>query len=366
MHLSHPEKIDTPSLLVFPKKVQHNIQKMVEIAGDKNRLRPHVKTHKMAEVAQMHVAQGIQKFKCATIAEAEMLAQAGAKSILLAHQPVGPKMSRLVSLAVAFPNIKWACIVDDPAIVDQLIALCQAHNTRLNLWIDLDNGMHRSGISPGEDALALCQQINDADNVQFGGIHAYDGHFRAAAFNERKADSDNAFKLVLDFKDALNKQGIAVPEIVAGGSPTFPVHALRDHSINLSPGTYVFWDAGYGGRFADMPFEHAALVATRIISKPGKNRICLDLGHKSIASENPIDKRVRILGHDDMTFVGHSEEHLVVEVEDPSKFAVGDLLLGIPWHICPTVALHQQAYVIEDGEIVDNWKVVARDRVLAY
>ena len=153
-----------------------------------------------------------------------------------------------------------------------------------------------------------------------------------------------------------------MPRLVAGGSPTFPLHA-RDPEIECSPGTCLLWDAGYAATLPDLDFLCAALVVTRVISKPGSNRLCLDLGHKAIASESP-HPRVQLLELPDATPVMHSEEHLVVETPRATEFAVGDVLYGIPWHICPTVALHARAVVVRSGRADAHWKVVARDRLL--
>ena len=133
--------------------------------------------------------------------------------------------------------------------------------------------------------------------------------------------------------------------------------------VECSPGTCVFWDFGYADKLADMDYLIAALVLTRVVSKPGSNRLCLDLGHKAIAAENP-QPRVRLLGLEDAAFVTHSEEHLVVETPRAAEFKVGDALFGIPRHICPTVALHSEAVVIRSGRAVERWKVTARERRL--
>jgi D-serine deaminase-like pyridoxal phosphate-dependent protein len=155
---------------------------------------------------------------------------------------------------------------------------------------------------------------------------------------------------------------LPVPRLVAGGTPTFPIHARRG-DVESSPGTCVFWDAGYAFKLPDLPFLPAALVLARVISKPGPNRLCLDLGHKSIAAEMP-PPRVQFLNLKDAVPVLHSEEHLVLETPRSNDLNLGDCLYGVPWHICPTVALHAEAVVIENGMSAGRWPVVARDRRL--
>ena len=363
--LNDPDQIDTPALLVYPERVQKNIERAIKISGDVNRLRPHVKTHKIPQVAAMHLERDIHKFKCATVAEAEMLALAGAHEILLAHQPVGPKGKRLAALAAAYPKIIFGTIIDNETTLRQLSAAAETAGITLDIWIDIDNGMHRSGIEPGRAAQQLYHLIEDLPGVSAGGLHVYDGHYRDRDFAQRKAAADKAFGDVDTMCDAIEASGSQRPKIVAGGSPTFPVHALRAE-VDLSPGTYVYWDAGYGEGFPDMPFEPAALVLTRVISKPGGKRVCLDLGSKSVSADNPIDNRVRILNADVTAYIGQSEEHLVVEVADPTAVTVGDVWYGVPFHICYAVAQHEKAYAIIDGVVSDIWPIVARSRQLRY
>jgi D-serine deaminase-like pyridoxal phosphate-dependent protein len=126
----------------------------------------------------------------------------------------------------------------------------------------------------------------------------------------------------------------------------------------------VLWDAGYATRFPDLSFLPAALVLTRVISKPGANRLCLDLGHKAVASENP-PPRVHLIGLPDAKAISHSEEHLVLETDQASVIPLGQEFYGIPWHICPTVALHAQACVVEQGRVESRWEILARSRTLS-
>ncbi|MCA9963991.1 MAG: D-TA family PLP-dependent enzyme [Anaerolineales bacterium] len=359
-----PDEIASPALLVFPARVEMNIRHLIEIAGSVERLRPHVKTHKLPQVVAMHQAHGIGKLKCATIAEAEMLAQSGVADILLAYQPVGPTQQRLIDLATAYPASQFGCLVDNETTLRQLAAKLAAANVTLRVWVDVDNGNGRSGIPPSPAAENLVKQIIDTANVVFAGLHVYDGQFGGLAIDDRIAAADAAFAPVHEMVAHLAADGVAVPNIVAGGSPTFPVHA-RQTAVDLSPGTYVFWDAGYGTNCPELPFVPAAVLLTRVISKPGGNRLCVDLGHKAVAGENPLPNRVRFINAPEATFISQSEEHLVIELPNAADFAVGDVLYGIPWHVCPTVALHQEAVVIgEDGAINGRWPIVARNRRL--
>jgi D-threonine aldolase len=360
--LSNEQDVPSPALLVYPDRVRENIRLMVGMVGDARRLRPHVKTHKLAEVVRMQIEAGITKFKCATIAEAEMTAQCGAGEVTLAYQPVGPNIARLLRLAQKFPQTKFSAVVDDAGAIRALSEACAAAGVTIEVLLDLDCGMHRTGIEPGPGAAALYRQVCDSPGLAPGGLHAYDGHNREVDPAARRAAADAYMAPIRALRDELVKAGLAVPRLVASGSPTLPVHAASP-DVECSPGTTLFWDTGYGDRFKDMPFLHAALVLTRVVSKPGGNRLCLDLGHKAIAAENP-HPRATFIGLEDAVATTHSEEHLVIETPRAGEFAVGDCLYGIPRHICPTVALHGQAVVVEGGRAVDRWKVAARERVI--
>jgi D-serine deaminase-like pyridoxal phosphate-dependent protein len=337
------DEVDSPGLLIYPERVKENIRIAKGFLDDANRLRPHIKTNKSPEVTKLFVEAGIIKFKCATIAEAEMLAMNGAKDILLAHQPVGPKAERLKQLITKYPSVKFSCIVDDAHAARQLKGV--------DLYIDLNVGMNRTGIEP-EKALPLYNEFQS----QIVGLHAYDGHLRDPDLAVRKKQSDEGFDRVMKLQAKIPKK----LNIVAGGTPSFSIHAKRK-DVECSPGTFIYWDRGYQSVLTEQPFLIAALVVTRVVSLPGADTICVDLGHKGIASENPIDKRVYFLNAEELSPIGHSEEHLVLKTNG-KQYKVGDVLYGVPHHICPTVNLYDAPNVIENGRYTRNWETVSRKR----
>ncbi|HEY4311041.1 MAG TPA: D-TA family PLP-dependent enzyme [Pirellulales bacterium] len=352
----------TPALVVYPDRVDENLRRMIARTGDVARLRPHVKTHKMPDVVRRKLALGITKFKCATIAEAEMLAQCGAPDVLLAYQPVGPNAARMAQLAATFPATHFSTVADDAQAVRELSAAVEAVGATIEVLLDLDVGMHRSGIAPGEQAVDLYRRIALSPGLKPGGLHVYDGHIRASDLAERREDAETAFAAVDNLLRDLAIAGLPVPRIVSGGTPTFPVYAGHVDR-ECSPGTCVFWDHAYATRFPDLDFLPAALLVTRVISRPTANRLCLDLGYKAVSPDNP-DQRVHLLDLPDAKSVVHSEEHLAIETSHAGEFAVGDVLYGVPWHICPTVALHAAAVTIVNRRATGVWPVVARDRKL--
>ncbi len=357
--LNRPEEVISPSLLVYPDRVQHNIDLMISMIGSVERLRPHVKTYKNANIIKMQMARGIQKFKCATIAEAELLGNCEAPDILLAMQPIGPNAKRFLELEKKFPNSRFSTLVDNLGMLSIFGSLAKANGSKIRLWIDINNGMNRTGIAPDKEALELYTKLNAHPNLIAEGLHVYDGHFRNTDPKVREVQCNEAFDTVLTLKKNIEDSGIASPKIVAGGSPTFPIHCKRE-GVDASPGTTLLWDAGYGGLFPEMGFLPAAILLTRILSKPTTGILCFDLGHKSIAPEMRFP-RIEFLTLKHGKQISQSEEHLVVEYDDLNIPGVGDIHYAIPKHICPTVAKYDTLVVVQDGEVIDHWDVVARN-----
>ncbi|MGC9942240.1 MAG: D-TA family PLP-dependent enzyme [Verrucomicrobiota bacterium] len=358
-------EVDSPALLIFPDRVEENLRRMIALAGGPERLCPHVKTHKLAELVRRQLALGIRKFKCATIAEAEMVAACGllesTVEVLLAYQLVGPKVQRFIQLVKQFPRTDFATIVDDETAIRALSNAAVQADTRLKVLLDIDCGMHRCGVPAGARAVELYRLLATLPGIEPKGLHVYDGHIDDDDISVRTKKCEEAFGPVVALRHQL--AGLPVPRIVAGGTPTFPIHARR-HEVECSPGTCVLWDAGYGTSCPDLDFLHAALVLTRVVSKPGNNRLCLDLGHKAVAAEKP-HPRVQFLNLPDAQAVTHSEEHLVVETPRAGEFAVGDVFYGVPRHVCPTVALHAAAVIIKNGNAEGRWQITARNRMLS-
>jgi D-serine deaminase-like pyridoxal phosphate-dependent protein len=221
--------------------------------------------------------------------------------------------------------------------------------------------MNRTGITPGDEAIELYKQCVAMKGIKPIGLHVYDGHVRTEDFYKRKAECNEAFKAVENLQKRLMGEGFTEPIIVAGGSPTFPIHSNRKN-IECSPGTFIYWDKGYEMVCAEQHFLPAALVIARIISLPGETKLCLDLGHKSISAENELHNRVHFLNAPEVKFISQSEEHLVVETNANHSYKIGDVLYGLPVHICPTCALYDRALAVKNNEVSGEWKIIARDR----
>ena len=351
--IENHDDILSPALLFYPDRIRDNIQKMIRIAGSPNRLRPHVKTYKCKEIVAMQMEAGILRFKCSTLAEARMLAECNAPVVLLAYPLVGPNQKKFLSLASRYPETTFSTLIDH---VDQ-VSQWQTHlNAPVNIYVDLDVGMHRTGISV--NGLAELLKSVKGENFNLRGFHAYDGHIRDKDLDGRKEHVTRSFREVEQFLG-----GFGGPKaFITGGSITFPIHA-KYPDRQLSPGTTLLWDRGYGERFPDLDFDIAATLLTRVVSKPGSNLLCLDLGYKAVASEMKDHPPVAFPQIPDAELAGHSEEHMVLKTGDAGNWKVGDVVYGFPWHICPTVALHAKAAVVKNKRVQTFWMITARDRI---
>lgn len=364
--IADTSSIITPALVIFREILERNLAEMIRVAGGPARLRPHCKTHKMSAVARREIELGITKHKAATFAEAEMLALAGARDIFLAYNLVGPNIRRAVEFVSRFPHVQLLVTADHPEPTAALGEAMSKAGKTIGVLLDVDTGQHRTGVEPGAAAKGLYAQIAKTPGLQAAGFHLYDGQNHQTDVAERRTAVLACWNKAAAFRDELVAEGLSVPRLVCGGTGSFPIYAaLEDPAIELSPGTCVFHDWGYGRMFPDLQFTPAALLLTRVISRPTSNRLTLDLGYKAVASDPPAGNRLLFPDLPDAQAVLQNEEHLVLETARANEFSPGDELLAIPKHVCPTSALHKQAFVVSHGQVIDRWTVDARDRWLS-
>ncbi|GGE41745.1 D-serine deaminase-like pyridoxal phosphate-dependent protein [Pedobacter psychrotolerans] len=358
--LPNEAHIETPSLIFYEERLRENIELLKGMIDDPNRLRPHVKTHKCMEISQLMLSAGIRKFKCATIAEAEMLAMAKAEDVLLAYQPVGENIDRFFKLKSKYPETHFSCLIDHVDIATQLAMKAKEENTKVDVYIDLNLGMNRTGILP-ELATDLFKSIIAFSSLQVKGLHAYDGHIHDASMEIREEKTMPIIAQLIDLKNEIEGIGAKQIIIIAGGTPTFPIYST-DTDFECSPGTFILWDKGYQDAYAEQKFNTAALVLSRIVSFPKERLVCADLGHKAVAAEKELTNRVFFINAPTLEVQSQSEEHLVLSTTESEKYQLGDILYGLPYHICPTVALHEKAICLTTDGSLKLWDIIARKR----
>ena len=357
-HFAGEDTVDSPSLVYYQDQIEENTTRLIAMAGGAERLWPHVKTHKMAAMVRMQMTHGINRFKCATIAEAEMCAREGAAHVLVSYPLVGPALAHFVRLRARYAKTRFWAIVDN---LEQLALLGAAVcGNPLDTLIDVNLGMNRTGVpldALGEFYLAA----GKIEGLKVAGLHCYDGHLDMSDTIARKTAVSDEVEKLAPIKAFLEKQGAEAAVLVMGGTPTFPFHK-ETPGVYLSPGTVFVNDFGYSDKFHDLPFRAGAAILTRVISHPAAGLFTLDTGYKAISPDKA--ERGIIADLPSAKPRGHSEEHWVWSAEGGTVPPIGTVLYIIPSHICPTTAQYPGVHVVSKGKLINYWEVSARNRFL--
>jgi len=350
-------KITTPALVLDKKKLEKNIKYMANFAKDNNiKLRPHVKTHKCPIIGKMQLEAGAIGITVAKVSEAEVFVKYGFNDILIANEIVSEE--KIINLLQLAKNNKITVAVDSIKNIKDLDRLTQKYNVNLNVLIDINVGLDRTGVKPGTPALELGKLINNAPLLRLEGLMAYEGHLSFIKDEEnRRLETEKCMELVYNTKNIIEDEGIEIHTISAGGTPTYKFTAKCPGITEIQPGTYVFMDSHY--RFLVPEFEVSLTILSTVISKPTKRIATLDMGSKSVYVEgNPV-----FLVSDKIKVSLITEEHCQISCRGIS-INIGDKLQAIPPHVCPTVNLHDYYIVVEDDEIIGTWEISARGKVI--
>ena len=354
----------SPSLVYYKDIILSNTKRVIEMAGGAERLWPHVKSHKTADMIRMQIELGITRFKCATVAEAEMVTEAGGSFIILAYPLIGPNVSRYLSLIKANPKTVFYAIGDNFDFLSILAKEADKMSMSINVLIDVDMGMHRTGVS--FDLLqSLYERSAALKGLTVKGMHCYDGHCKDPDLNSRKSMAEENDRKVLQIRESLKGKGLECDILVMGGSPSFPCRTGKS-DFYLSPGTIFIGDWNYYSSYPDLVFTPGAALFTRVVSHQPGHTFTLDLGSKGIATD-PKGVRGVIAGLSEAEPMFQSEEHWVFSLpENMALPPIGSEWYVIPTHICPTSALYPEIQVAEDGKITGKWQVNARNRRITY
>ncbi len=355
----------TPALAIYPDAVRHNIESMVRLLdGNPDRWRPHLKTVKLASMIRLLVDSKVTSAKCATTLELLVACRSGMRDVLVAYPHGGRNLRRIAEIAAEFPEVHVSAIVESEQQVRWWAG------TRVELFIDINTGMDRTGIQRDsvEEIAALASAIEAADLV-FRGIHFYDGHATEADLAQRTINAHARYDELLAVVSKIEREKIHVPEVITTGTPALPCalsySALWNASFTcqVSPGTIIYGDAS---SLQQLPHEYgfrsAVLVISRVVSHPKTNVITCDAGHKSLSVDSGVPNCV-VLENSGLRPLKPSEEHLPMEVNDRANVPkIGSVLYLMPRHVCPTVNNFNEAVIVEQGVITGMESVTARGR----
>ena len=352
------EDLTTPALLLDKAAMERNLHRMATFfAGRPAQLRPHFKNHKCTTLARRQMAAGSAVgMTCAKLAEAEVLVDAGIDNVLIANQVVGAgKLERLAALAA---RAKVRVAVDHEEHIRAIGEAARRAGTTVGLLVEVDIGMGRCGVLPGEPALALARRIQDTAGVRFDGLQAYEGnHVYHAGRAERGSRVQAAMALAVQTRLQIEQAGIPCGVISGGASSTYDVTGQIAGMTEIQAGTYATMDWAYHHLVDE--FEIAMSVLARVISRPAANRAVLDVGIKGMGQEFGAPKAKAHLDADFKFWL--SEEHCAVTGMPDWK--LGSVVEIIPSHACTTCNLYRQFYVHEDGRVVDIWPIEGSGRL---
>jgi len=350
--------LDTPALCLDIATVEANIRRMADYFKDSSvRLRPHSKTHKSPLLAHMQLDAGAIGITCAKLGEAEVMAEAGIRDILIANQIVGDaKIARLVNLA-AYTDVIVA--VENLDNVKALSAAARHKAVTLNVVIEVDIGMGRCGTQPGEETLSLARQIAELPGLHLRGLMGYEGHtVMIPDWNERKQKTLNDLAKLTATADLLRSEGIPVAIVSSGGTGTYDITGHVPGITELQVGSYITMDAQYH-ETVGIQFGYALTVLATVISVHG-DRAVIDAGLKTMTRDFGMPK---VMQPDGWEVAYLSEEHGALKRIDGPALTVGDKVEIIPNHGCTTINLHDYYHVIRDGRLEAMWPIAARGKV---
>ncbi len=351
--------LDTPALVIDVPAMERNIARMdAFFAGKKAKLRPHAKTHKCPTISHKQLKAGhAVGITCAKLGEAEVLAAAGIRDILIANEIVGPqKIARLVGLA---HHADVMVAVDDPVNVEQLSAAAADAGVRLRVLVEVNIGMNRCGVEPGEPALELARKVAEARGLRFMGLQGYEGHLvMHPNLDERRQRTLAAMKSLVDTRRLIERAGLEVAIVSGGGTGTYDITGTVEGVDEVQAGSYVFNDVRY--RSVGAHFDCALTVLATVISRPTPTLAITDAGHKVLTSEFGLPE---LRGVEGASLTRLSEEHGKVEFEVPNReLRPGDKVEFIPSHGCTTINLFDCYHAVRDDRLEAVWDIAGRGK----
>lgn len=364
------DTLPTPALLIDTDIVRANLERAAQTAmRSGKKLRPHIKTHKIPLFAKMQMALGADGICCAKVSEAEVMADAGIRDILIANEVVGEE--QLQRLAALSKRVRLGVLVDSEKTIDLLASTAAREKTSFDVMVEVDTGDERCGALP-ENVPMLAVRVTNCPGLHFTGIETFGGSaFHCQSREEELILVPKLAALMRRVKADVEAAGIPVREVSVGGSPAFELLAQQEGITELRPGVYLFNDAATVSREGARMQDCAVTVLTTVISTPNPHRMVVDGGAKTFSYCRPgVVYGHRILhgvlkDNPAVCLSSLSEEHGVFQSEgdELKKYRVGDKIEVIPAHVCPAVNLFDSAYLCSHGRATDMVVIAARGKM---
>ncbi|MET3698711.1 D-serine deaminase-like pyridoxal phosphate-dependent protein [Bacillus oleivorans] len=364
-------ELDTPTLLLDQGKLEANIRDMANFAKENGlMLRPHIKTHKSSKIAKMQLEAGAVGITTAKIGEAEVMARAGIKDILIAY-PIAAekKVNRLIELLGQEVHLKVA--VDNLEQLGLLDQFMSKTPHQLEVWIKVNSGLNRCGVEPGSEAVQLAKNIALKKKLKLGGIFTHAGHsYAAPSLAEIEKIGLLEGKAVAESAEACEREGIPIAVRSVGSTPTYKIAGKVKGINEVRPGNAVFFDAIQAGLGVTEIDRCALTVLAAVAGKyPNRKTIVLDTGSKVLCLDQGAhgNKSVKgfghVVGHSEITIERLSEEHGIASIEGETSLCLNDVVQIIPNHACPVVNLFDEYVIHQEGVVTDVWDIEARGKV---
>jgi D-serine deaminase-like pyridoxal phosphate-dependent protein len=354
-HSSPLDDLDSPQLLIELDQLDANLARMQQGCRERGlALRVHFKSLKCGSLAQYLAAHGVERFLCAKLNEAEVLIDAGLTDVLIANEIIGPiKRARLARLA---RRARLSVCVDDAENVAHLAAAARQEGATLGVLVEVDIGMKRCGVPPGEPALALVRQIAAEPGLRFGGLQGYDGHLQMLPdLAERRAKCREGLALLGQTRRLIERAGFPVAVVTGAGTGTWEFASPAEDLTEVQPGSFLLMDCAYHAVRPEFGCS-LSIMATVVSRRPGW--YVLDAGSKAISKDFGMPT---IKGRPAEHVVKLAEEHTRVECDgEPPR--IGERREVIPAHCCATMNLHRQCIAVRSGRVEAMWPIEASGR----
>lgn len=344
--------LPTPALLLDLDMMERNLAKMAEFfRGGATKLRPHFKNHRVLALAARQMDAGAVGITCARLWQAEALIGSGIRNILLANEIAGENSLRhLAELCRRAPLI---VAVDNARVVVDMARMARNRKVAVNVVVDVDLGLKRCGVAPGENALALAQRVA-ASGLIFRGLMGYEGHLQPLLPGpEKDAAVRQAMKWLVDSRTLIERSGLQVDIVSCGGTGDYEIVGRYPGVSEHQAGAYLLMDGWYAPFAPD--FTPALSVLVTVISKTERRRVVVDAGVKAISGERGL---CAVKGMPALRVIALHAEHAPIEILAPdTPVEVGDRLeLAVQYHD-GTVHLHRRIYGMRRGVVEEVFDI---------